>query len=81
MSNKDEQVKNVNEEVVVNEATEMMELEKEAKKAEVVKLAIKVGKIVGVAAIGVAAFIVGKKSGSNSDCNVSDLIDVTLGDE
>lgn len=82
MSVKDEQVKNVNEEVVVEvEATETVQLDKEAKKAEMLNLAKKVLKIAGVVTVGVAGFLIGSKSGKSSDCNVSDLIDVTLGDE
>lgn len=55
--------------------------EKEIKKAEMVKLAKKVGKIAGVAAIGVVGYLIGAKSNGNSECNVADLIDVTLNNE
>lgn len=55
--------------------------EKEIKKAEMVKLAKKVGKIAGVAVIGVVGYLIGAKTNSNSECNVTDLIDATLNNE
>ena len=69
MSVKDEQTKNLEEEVVVevNEATEVEVLDKEAKKAEIIALAKKVLKVAGVVAVGVVGFVLGSKSGNNSD--------------
>lgn len=76
MSVKDEQVKNV-EEVVVNEVdtTELVELEKETKKAKVIEIAKKVGKIAGLAALAVGGFILGAAICGKSENNNSDVID------
>lgn len=71
---KNEEVKNLEVEVELAE-------EKEAKKAEMVKLAKKVGKIAGVAAIGVVGYLIGAKVSRNSECNVTDLIEVALDNE
>ena len=77
MSVNDEQTKMLEEvEVNVDETTEMVELEKEAKKAKIVATAKKGLKIAGVAAIGVVGFLLGKSTSSKNDYNDSDVIDV-----
>lgn len=77
MSEKNEQTKILEEEVVVNEnTTELVEVDKEAKKAKFVKVAKKVGKIAGIASIGIIGFLLGRSSASNSEYDDSDIIDV-----
>ena len=60
---------------------ELTEEMKKDKKAEMLKLAKKVGKIVGIASLGVVGYFIGVKTKSNSECNVADLIDMTLDNE
>lgn len=79
MSMKDEQKEILEEEVVVEEeATELVDLEKEARKAKVVEIAKKVGKIAGIAAVGVIGFLIGSAVKSNSQNDDSDIIEVEL---
>ena len=73
----DKETKNLEEEVVVNETTEMVVAEENTKKAKVVKVAKTVGKVAAVAGIGILGFILGRKSASGSDYDDSEeVIDV-----
>lgn len=67
-----------NNEVVVNEVetTELVEVNKEAKKAKVKEVAKKVCGIVTVASVGLLGFLLGRSSGKRSTCNESEAIDV-----
>lgn len=79
MSMKDEQKEILEEEVVVEEeATELVDWEKEAKKAKVIAIAKKVGKVAGVVAVGVIGFLIGSAVKSNSQNDDSDIIEVEL---
>ena len=64
------------EEVVQNETKELVETNKEDKKAEVKAKAKKVLKIAGVAAIGVLGFLLGTKATEKSEYNNSEPIEV-----
>lgn len=78
MSMNDVETKNL-EEVVEVETT--VELNEENKKAKVIAVAKKAGKIIGtVIVIGGLGYIIGSKVSKGSDCNVSEIIDVTLED-
>lgn len=78
MSVKDEQTTNLQEENVVNEVetTELVQVDKEARKAKVVSIAKKVGKVAGVAAIGIVGFLLGRGSAGKSEYDDSNVIDV-----
>lgn len=67
-----------NKEVVVNEVetTELVETNKEERKAKVVKVAKKVGKVAAVAGIGLLGFLLGRGSAKKSEYNDSEVIDV-----
>lgn len=82
MSSNNEQTKNLEEEVVVNEmeTTELVELDKEAKKAEMVRIAKKVLKIAGIATIGIVGFYLGTKASGTSDYDASEMIEDVIKD-
>lgn len=75
MSERENQTKKLEEEVVVNEGETvgLVELEKEAKKAKIVNIAKKVGILAGV---GILSFMLGRKSASHTSCNDSEVIEV-----
>ena len=74
MSVKDEQAKNLEKEVVVteSEATDLVEINEEAKKTKVVKVAKKVGKIAAIAGVGLLGYFLGTKAGSKADYEYDD---------
>lgn len=74
MSVKDEQAKLENE-VVVDETTEMVEVEKEPKKSKKSTLK-KVGKGVAIAGLGLLIYGLGKRSGRKSANTESEAIEV-----
>ncbi len=82
MSVKDEQTKNLEEMVVVNqnEATEMVD-DKEAKKAKLKNTGKKVLKVAGVAAVGVIGYLLGSKASKKCDYDDSEYVDVIDSDE
>lgn len=78
MSENKDNVTELKKEVVVNEveATQLVEVEKEAKKAKTVKVAKKVGKIAAVAGVGLLGFLLGRKTGTKYVYDDSEVIDV-----
>lgn len=76
MSVNDEQTKNLEEEVVVNEITTVVEdPEMEAKKAKAIGVAKKVGKVAAVIGVGALGFFLGSKASRKSEYNDSDIIE------
>ena len=82
MSVNDEKTKILEEEVVVNEceATELVEVDKEAKKAKAVKTGKKVLKVAGVAAVGFIGYLLGTKAGRKAQYNDAEIIDAEFVD-
>ena len=85
MSVKEENQKNLEKEVVVNEVQtteELVEVDKEAKKAKVVSVAKKVGKVAAVAGVGLLGFLLGSKSSSKNEVTYdnSEIIDADYED-
>lgn len=75
---KNDESKKLNEEVVVDvETTEMVELDKEAKKAKLLDIAKKGLKFAGVVLVGVIGYAIGKasNSGDEIEMNNSEVID------
>lgn len=68
-----DEAKNLEEEVVVNETTDLVEVN-ETKKAEKAATVKKVLKIAGVVGVGVLGFILGAKAGSKSEYDDSEMI-------
>lgn len=66
------------EEEVVNESEtmELVETDKEVKKAEMKTKAKKVLKIAGVAAVGLLGYLLGTKASSKCECYESEVVDV-----
>lgn len=70
-----DETKNLEEEVVVNECeetTELVEVDKEAKKAKMAKTGKKVLKVAGVVGIGVLGYLLGTKAGRKSKSEYND---------
>lgn len=83
MSVNDEKTKILEEEIVVNEVeetTDLVETDKEAKKAKMMNTGKKVLKVAGVAAVGFVGYLLGTKAGKKSQYNEDEIIDAEFVD-
>ena len=77
MSVNDEKIKNLEEEVVVNESnsTDLVELDKEERKAKLMTKGKKALKVAGVIGVGFIGYLIGTKVGKKSQYDDSEIID------